>query len=57
MDPSARVAMVWQLTCEAWGIKPGDEPRMRRDVVRIVRGAFRREPADVAELESTDKGK
>jgi hypothetical protein len=47
--------MVWQLTCEAWGIKPGEEPRMRRDVVRIVHGPFRRDLADEAGLEESDK--
>lgn len=34
-----RMAMVWQLTCQAWMFKEGRfaEPRLRRDVVRVVR--------------------
>ena len=38
--PEERVAMVWTLTLQAWMFKEGlvDEPRLRRDVVRIVRG-------------------
>lgn len=34
-----RVAMVWQLTLQAWLFKAGlqDEPRLRRDVVRTQR--------------------
>ena len=41
LTPSQRVAMVWQLTAQAWLFKEGrwDEPRLRRDVVRAVRGA------------------
>jgi hypothetical protein len=37
--PDERVAMVWQLTLQAWLFKEGrwDEPRLRRDVVRIHR--------------------
>jgi hypothetical protein len=40
LSPSARVAMVWQLTLQAWAFKePGfREPRLRRDVVRTLRG-------------------
>jgi hypothetical protein len=40
LTPSQRVAMVWQLTVQAWTFKEGrwDEPRLRRDVVRAVRG-------------------
>ena len=37
LPPGRRVELVWQLTCEAWGIKAGDEPRLRRDVVRVIR--------------------
>jgi hypothetical protein len=39
-SPSERVAMMWQLALQAWMFKDGlvDEPRLRRDVVRIVRG-------------------
>ena len=41
LTPSQRVAMVWQLTVQAWTFKEGrwDEPRLRRDVVRAVRRA------------------
>ena len=37
--PGQLVAMVWELTLEAWAFKDGrrDEPRLRRDVVRIIR--------------------
>lgn len=40
LSPSARVAMMWQLAMQAWMFKEGlrDEPRLRRDVVHIVRG-------------------
>ena len=40
LSPSARVAMVWQLTLQAWAFKePGfREQRLRRDVVRTLRG-------------------
>ena len=39
MTPEQRFAMVWTLTLQAWMFKEGrlDEPRLRRDVVRIVR--------------------
>ncbi len=39
LDPGARMTMVWQLTLQAWAFMEGlvDEPRLRRDVVRIVR--------------------
>lgn len=39
LTPEQRVAMVWQLTAQAWTFKDGrwDEPRLRRDVVRTVR--------------------
>jgi hypothetical protein len=39
LTPSQRVALVWQLTAQAWLFKDGkwDEPRLRRDVVRVVR--------------------
>jgi hypothetical protein len=38
-DPGELVAMVEELTREAWTFKDGhwDEPRVRRDVVRVVR--------------------
>jgi hypothetical protein len=41
LTPSERVAMVWQLTLQAWAFKEGRwvEPRLRRDLVRTVRGA------------------
>ena len=40
MTPEARVRMVWTLTVQAYTFKDGtwDEPRLRRDVVRVVRG-------------------
>ena len=39
-SPSERVAMMWQLALQAWMFKEGlvDEPRLRRDLVRVVRG-------------------
>ncbi len=40
LGPPERVAMVWELTRQAWTFKDGhwDEPRLRRDVVRTLRG-------------------
>jgi hypothetical protein len=40
LTPAERVEMVWQLTRDAWTFKDGrwDEPRLRRDVGRVVRG-------------------
>lgn len=40
LEPGQLVEMVWQLTLEAWTFKDGtrNEPRLRRDVVRVVRG-------------------
>ncbi len=41
MTPAERMNMVWQLTLQAWAFKGGleeDEPRLRRDVVRVIRG-------------------
>jgi hypothetical protein len=37
---SERVAMVWELTLQAFEFKEGRpvEPRLRRDVVRVIRG-------------------
>lgn len=32
-----RLAAVWPLTCEAYGIDPNNPPPMRKDVVRIGR--------------------
>jgi hypothetical protein len=41
LTPAERVGMVWELTLQAWAFKEGrldeDEPRLRRDVVRILR--------------------
>ena len=38
LDPAERIAMVWQLTMQAWAFKGLEhEPRLRRDVVRVVR--------------------
>jgi hypothetical protein len=38
-SPSERIAMMWQLTLQAWMFKDGlvHEPRLRRDVVRTLR--------------------
>lgn len=38
--PDERLAMVWTMTMQAWMFKEGlvDEPRFRRDVVRVIRG-------------------
>lgn len=40
LTPSERVAMMWQLALQAWMFKDGlvDEPRLRRDAVRVIRG-------------------
>ena len=40
LSPGEGVAMMWQLALQAWMFKEGlvDEPRLRRDVVRTVRG-------------------
>ena len=40
LTPGQRMEMVWQLTLDAWAFKEGltVEPRLRRDVVRVVRG-------------------
>ena len=38
LSPSERIALVWRLTLQAWAFKGLDhEPRLRRDVVRLVR--------------------
>ena len=39
LSPGQRVEMVWQLTKDAWTLKDGrwDEPRLRRDVGRVIR--------------------
>jgi hypothetical protein len=39
LDPGQLVAMVEELTRQAWTFKDGhwDEPRLRRDVVRVIR--------------------
>ena len=39
LSPAARLAMVWPLTLQAWAFHTGqcDEPRLRRDVVRVAR--------------------
>jgi hypothetical protein len=39
MTPGERMSMVWQLTLQAWAFagKLPDEPRLRRDVGRVVR--------------------
>ncbi len=39
LTPGERLAMVWPLTLQAWAFKGlEDEPRLRRDVVRVIRG-------------------
>jgi hypothetical protein len=40
VSPSDGIAMMWQLALQAWMFKEGlvDEPRLRRDVVRTLRG-------------------
>jgi hypothetical protein len=40
VSASDGVAMMWQLALQAWMFKEGlvDEPRLRRDVVRTLRG-------------------
>ena len=39
LTPGQRMEMVWQLTLDAWAFKKGltIEPRLRRDVVRVLR--------------------
>jgi hypothetical protein len=41
LTPAERMELVWQLTVQAWEFKEGRpiDPRVRRDVVRVVRGA------------------
>jgi hypothetical protein len=40
LSPAERMTMVWQLTLQAWAFKEDlrDGPRLRRDVVRVIRG-------------------
>ena len=40
LSASEKLAMVWQITLQAWMFRRGtlDEPRLSRHVVRIVRG-------------------
>ncbi len=40
LSPAERIAMVWPITLQTWAFKEGPqgEPRLRRDVVRIIRG-------------------
>jgi hypothetical protein len=40
LTPAQRLAMVWPLSVQAWQFKEpmADEPRLRRHVVRVVRG-------------------
>jgi hypothetical protein len=39
LSASERVMMVWQLTLQGWAFKEDlrDEPRLRRDVGRVIR--------------------
>ena len=41
LSAEQRIAMVWQLSLQAWTFKEGllDEPRLRRDVVRTIRSS------------------
>lgn len=32
-----RLAAMWALTCEAYGIDPENPPPMRKDIVQIIR--------------------
>jgi hypothetical protein len=43
LTPSERMQMVWTLTLQSWMFKTGstDEPRLRRDIGRVVRGRRR----------------
>lgn len=40
LTPAERMALVWPITLQAWAFQTGttDEPRLRRDVGRVVRG-------------------
>jgi hypothetical protein len=40
MTADERVSMMWRLALDAWAMKgePVVEPRLQRDVVRIIRG-------------------
>ncbi len=40
LAPGERMALVWPLTLQAWAFQTGtiDEPRLRRDVGRVIRG-------------------
>lgn len=41
LTPGERMEMVWPLTLQAWafkeGLDPAHEPRLRRDIVRVIR--------------------
>jgi hypothetical protein len=38
LGPAERMKMVWQLTLQAWAYQGlRDEPRLQRDVVRVIR--------------------
>ena len=40
LAPGERMALVWPITLQAWAFQTGttDEPRLRRDVGRVIRG-------------------
>jgi hypothetical protein len=40
LSPGERMSMVWQLTLQTWAFKEDlqSEPRLRRDVSRVIRG-------------------
>ena len=41
-DAADRLEMVWQITLQAWAFKGlAHEPRLRRDVGRVIRGRSR----------------
>lgn len=40
LTPAERMALVWPITLQAWAFQTGttDEPRLRRDAGRVIRG-------------------
>jgi hypothetical protein len=40
LTPAERMVLVWPITLQAWAFQTGttDEPRLRRDVGRVIRG-------------------
>ena len=35
--PERRIQVMWEMSCEAYGIDPHNPPPLRKDVVRIIR--------------------